>query len=156
MDWVSPVSALLGTVVGAASTVLVQRGVWRQQAEHAERSARRQLYGAFVSELEESGERLWAIADGITDTSPETRRQSAHEAFNAGPLVGLLTQLVISTLPEVGQAADDAFKAMRHLRTLVGNGHVVGSAEHRAALAEIHETGDRLQRAMRTDLTRRT
>jgi hypothetical protein len=155
MDWVSPASALIGTIIGAASTVLVQRGVWRQQTEQAERSARRQLYGSFLTELEASGERLWAIADGVSQTPAQTRRQSAHEAFNAGSLVGLLSQLMISSPQEVAQAADRAFKAMRRLRTVVGEGHAAGSADHQAALAEVHETGDRLQQIMRTDLTGR-
>jgi hypothetical protein len=62
---------------------------------------------------------------------------------------------MISSPQEVAQAADGAFKAMRHLRTVVGEGHAAGSADHQAALAEVHETGDRLQQIMRTDLTGR-
>src|SRR6185437_6222782 len=66
-DWLSPLAALLGAVVGAVSAILTQRFQWRQQMNQRDRDTRRELYSAYLTALHETGEDLWAIAGGIAE-----------------------------------------------------------------------------------------
>jgi hypothetical protein len=150
--WLSALSALLGALIGAGSALLGQRFQWRQQLSQQDREARRELYGAYLTALNETGEDLWAISSGSPKVIKGDFQNSAHSAFRSGALYSLRAQIMITAPNPVVDAARDALHAMRHLRDCVAQGELVGSEKHDAARREVRDSNQRLREAMRMDL----
>jgi hypothetical protein len=155
-DWLSPLSALLGAVVGAGSALLTQRAQWRQQMNQRDRDARRDLYGAYLTVLHETGENLWAISSGNSKPADDDFRRSAHDAFQSGALFSLRSQIMIVAPEPVVDATRTALVAMRHLRDCVAEGLLIGSEKHDAARRVVRDSNQKLRAAMRADLRQDT
>ena len=150
--WLSALSALLGALIGAGSALLSQRFQWRQQVSQQDRNTRRELYGAYLTALHETGENLWPISSGNIEPTNGDFRRSAHDAFQAGALYSLQAQIIIVAPSPVVDATRDALKAMRDLRNCVAQGYLIGSGEHDAARRVVSDSNRRLRETMREDL----
>ena len=151
-NWLSTLAALLGAVVGAGSALLAQRIQWRQQMNQRDRDVRRELYGAYLTALHETGEDLWAIGSGNVEPADGGFQKSAYDAFQAGALYSLRSQIIIMAPDSVIDATQNALRAMRHLRDCISQGILVGSEEHDAARHVVRDSNQRLREAMRADL----
>ena len=151
-DWLSPLSALLGAVIGAGSALLTQRVQWRQQMNQQDRDARRELYGAYLTALHETGENLWAVGSGTTKPAKGGLWESAYGAFQAGSLYSLRARIVIVAPDPVVDATRSALIAMRDLRDCIGRGSLADSEEYKAAYRVVSDSQQRLREAMRADL----
>jgi hypothetical protein len=150
--WLSALSGLVGAVIGAGSALLGQRFQWRQQVSQQDRDARRELYGAYLTALHETGENLWAVSSGSLEPTDGDFRGATYDAFQAGALYSLRAQIMIMAPSPVVDAALDALRAMRHLRDCVAQGDLVGSAGHDAARRVVRDSNQRLRETMRADL----
>lgn len=152
MSWLPAAFALIGTVIGAMTSVFTQRGLLRRQAEQQERNMRRELYGEYLTALYTTREELWAIAAEVKDVTHEELRKSAYEAFRGGQLYSVRAKVGVNAPAQVVEASTEAFRAMRDYRISIGNGYLRHSEEHTAALSRVKAGEDALRRAMRRDL----
>jgi hypothetical protein len=121
-----------------------------------DRNARRELYGAYLTALHETGENLWAISTGNSEPTKDGLRESAHEAFQAGALYSLRAQIVIMAPDPVVDATRSALIAMRNLRDRLAQGNLAGSEEYDAAYGVVRDSQQKLREAMRADLRQTT
>ncbi|WP_199931279.1 hypothetical protein [Streptomyces sp. CB02923] len=155
MNWLSPIAALLGAVIGAGASLLAQRGQWRQQLQAQDHQARRQLYGQYLAALHEAGERLHLLAAGVKKPDADLFMEAAHEALSSESLYSLRAQLVISAPEPVVKEVRKSLLAMRNLRDCIGRRSLLGSEEHKAAYRAVRETQERLRDLMRADVVGR-
>ena len=117
-----------------------------------DRDARRELYGAYLTALHETGENLWAIGAGKIQPAEDGLEKSVYDAFQAGALYSLRSQIVIIAPDPVVDATRSALRAMRGLRDCIAQGCLAGSEKYDAAHRVVRDSNQRLREAMRADL----
>lgn len=152
MDWLAPLSALMGAVIGAGSTLMAQRSQWRRETAQRDRDARRQLFGAYLTAHYQSGEALWALAQGVHRPDGETYLQAAHRAFNPEALYPLRAQIIVFASGTVGESTQRALSALRRLRDCIADEKLAGTEEYARAYASARESQHKLRDTMRSDL----
>lgn len=152
VDWLSPVSALIGAAIGAGSTILAQRGQWRRELEQRDRDTRRQLYAAYLAAHHQSGEALWALANGIVNPDHENYLQAAHRAFNSESLYPLRAEIVVFGSKAVADATQEALATLRQLRDCIGQKNLAGSKAYLQAHTSARAKQKNMRSLMRSDL----
>jgi hypothetical protein len=153
MGWESAISTLLGAIIGVGSTLLADRARWRRELQQRTRDTRRELYGRFLTALNESSESLWVI--GLGD-----RRQEEHDrldellraAVHRTGLYSYREQVMIVAADNVAHSADRAVDCVRAYRDCLIDGARSGSREERAAMGAYKASIKELRHEMRTDI----
>ena len=141
-----------GALIGAGSALLGQRLQWRQQVSQQDRGTRRELYGAYLTALSETGEDLWKIGSGGLEVDSGEFQKSAYNVFQSGALYSLRAQIIITAPSPVVDASRDSLRALRHLRDCVAQGEMEGSQKFDAARRAVRDSDQKLRDAMRADL----
>jgi hypothetical protein len=151
MDWSSALSALLGTLLGASITLWADRVRWRRDQDQRRHEVRRDAYAAYLAALHAGSEGIRAVSLG--DYSTATSRQSAsREAFQAAKLRPTREQLVLLAPEPVVRVSDEAFRALRELRDLVGDGHTLDAEDYQVILQQYQSALATLRNLLRVDL----
>ncbi|QES29078.1 hypothetical protein DEJ47_23945 [Streptomyces venezuelae] len=143
MEWISPVSTLLGAGIGVGATLPADRNRWRRESAESETATRRQLYAEYTAALSRVRTALHEAArtaDGPGPGSAEHARE-VRARFLAPGAYELRHQLAITAPPEVVAAARSAFIGV----TADSEAFERLEAENDATVAE-------LRRVMRRDL----
>lgn len=150
----SAISTLLGAVIGVGSTLLADRVRWRRELDQRARDARRELYGRFLTALNEAAESLWVVGLGdrrqeVPERLDELLRAEVHRTG----LYSYREQVMILGTAEVVRSADHSVDRVREYRDCLLNGLVGGSNEEMAAMDAYKTSIKALRQAMRTDLS---
>ncbi|MFE5995228.1 hypothetical protein [Streptomyces sp. NPDC056453] len=153
MNWGTLISTMLGAVIGVGSTLIADRARWSRELTQRAKETRRELYGQFLTALNESAESLWVVGLGDRRTSEHVRldERLRAEVHRTG-LYSYREQVMILGTDNVVRGADQAVDRVREYRDCLINGHVVGSTEETAAMTAYKATIKQLRGAMRADL----
>ncbi|MFJ9767258.1 hypothetical protein ACIRUY_25895 [Streptomyces erythrochromogenes] len=153
MNWGALISTLVGAVIGVGSTLLADRVRWRRELEQRGKDSRRELYGQFLTALNEAAESLWVVglgdrrAAGI-ERLDELLRAEVHRTG----LYSLREQVMILATEDVRRVADQAVDRVREYRDCLISGSAGGSPEERTAMDAYKSTIKVLREAMRADM----
>ncbi|AZM55137.1 hypothetical protein DMA15_23315 [Streptomyces sp. WAC 01529] len=154
MEWISPVSTLLGAGIGVSATLLADRARWRRESAERETATRRQLYAEYTAALSRVRSALHESARATGGPSPgsEEHAREVRDRFLAPGAYEIRHQLAIIAPLEVVDAARSAFIALRTTRDRV----IEGARADSAIYAELEAGNDaaiaELRRVMRRDL----
>nr|WP_239104300.1 hypothetical protein [Streptomyces sp. SID339] len=154
VEWISPVSTLLGAGIGVGATLPADRNRWRRESAERGTATRRQLYAEYTAALSRVRTALHEAArtaDGPGPGSAEHARE-VRARFLAPGAYELRHQLAITAPPEVVAAARSAFIALRTTRDRILEGVTADSEAFERLEAENDATVAELRRVMRRDL----
>ncbi|MEV6535184.1 hypothetical protein AB0M86_37320 [Streptomyces sp. NPDC051639] len=149
MSWISPLSALLGVLLGAGATALADRRRWRREAVTRLLELRTQLYAEYLIAMEETGRDLLRV---LRTTTGEERATAAEVAFAGFNLGGTRQRIHVLAPLDVVRAADDVFRALRRARDYVVTADQRDTAGLLAMKDEVGALRDRFQMAVRRDV----
>jgi hypothetical protein len=151
VEWISPVSTLLGAGIRVGATLLADQLRWRREREDRARQTRSQLYAEYSAALMRMRVALNEAAQNAA-LSREERVCQVRELFLAPGAHELRHQTGILAPTEVINASRTVFRILRDTRDAILEGAEASSA----AYAELDEScaaalGE-LRRVMRRDL----
>ncbi|MER5795170.1 hypothetical protein [Streptomyces sp. NPDC001980] len=149
MSWISPLSALLGVLLGAGATALADRRRWRREAVTRLLELRTQLYAEYLIAMEETGRDLLRV---LRTTPGEERATAADVAFTGFNLGGTRQRIHVLAPLDVVRAADDVFRALRRARDYVVTADQRDTPGLLAMKDEVGTLRDRFQMAVRRDV----
>lgn len=151
MDWSSPVSTVLGAVVGVSSALVVDWARSRRDRAQQWDQQRRQMYTDFMAALNVGVGELEDIArrGGL---APPERDQALWQALRAAGVWRIHQQLLISAPPPVISGGWEALMGLTEIRAVLAGGAAFSSREYLAARTRYSELMTSLRDAMRGDL----
>lgn len=145
----SPLSALLGVLLGAGTTALADRQRWRREAVTRLLELRTELYAEYLVAMEDTGRDLLRV---LRTTAGEERETAAEVAF-AGFNLGATRQRIHVQAPlDIVRAADEIFRALRRARDYVATADPQDTPGLLAMKDEVGSLRDRFQDAVRRDV----
>lgn len=151
MNWWAPLLTLLGTIVGASVTLAADRVRWRRDQDQRRHETLRTAYGGYLAALHATSEQIRAVSLG--EHEPETpRTQAARAAFRSADLSAGREQLVLLAPARIVRAGDDAFRTLRELRDIVGEGAGLDAPDYQRVLGRYQAALRQLRDTMREDL----
>lgn len=152
MDWGTLIATVLGTIVGAGTTMAVESSRWRRDHSAREHTARRELYGRYLASLSLATHRLRDLRRPGPLTSDE-RMARAGDVLSDSGAYELRYQMLITAPRSLEDPAEHAFTALRALRDRFDERDVCTDSGWDGALAAIDDAIATLKRAMRADLS---
>lgn len=149
MSWISPLSALLGVLLGAGGTALADRRRWRREAVTRLLELRTQLYADYLIAMEETGRDLLRVLQTTTGEERATAAEVAFAGFNLG---GTRQRIHVLAPLDVVLAADEVFRALRRARDYVVTADQRDNPELLTMKDEVGALRDRFQAAVRRDV----
>lgn len=142
---------LLGTIVGAALTLLADRVRWRRDEYQRGHASRREAYAAYLAALHATSENMRTVSHG--DHAPETSMPAAaREAFRSASLHAAREQIMLVAPAPIVEAANDTFRRLRKLRNLLSQGRDFESPDYKQDLNQYQLALKALRNVMRGDL----
>jgi hypothetical protein len=151
VTWSAPLLALLGTVVGAAVTLVADRVRWRRDQSQRRQEVLRAAYGAYLAALHATSEEIRVVSLGERPRGT-SRQSAARAAFRSAQLNACREQLVLLAPEPTVRAGDGTFTALRDLRDVVGHGGDLDSPDYQQVLTRFQAALKALRNSMRTDL----
>ncbi|CAM5736633.1 hypothetical protein STAFG_7892 [Streptomyces afghaniensis 772] len=149
MSWVSPLSALLGVLLGAGATALGDRRRWRRESVTRLLELRTELYAEYLVAMEDTGRDLLRV---LRTTAGEERETAAEVAFADFNLGGTRQRIHVLAPLDVVRAADEIFRALRRARDYVAAADPQDTPGLLAMKDEVGSLRDRFQDAVRRDV----
>ncbi|QCD59193.1 hypothetical protein [Streptomyces hawaiiensis] len=149
MSWVSPLSALLGVLLGAGATALGDRRRWRRESVTRLLELRTELYAEYLVAMEDTGRDLLRV---LRTTAGEERETAAEVAFADFNLGGTRQRIHVLAPLDVVRAADEIFRALRRARDYVAAADPQDTPGLLAMKDEVGSLRDRFQDAVRHDV----
>ncbi|MFF8014706.1 hypothetical protein [Streptomyces sp. NPDC007929] len=149
MSWVSPLSALLGVLLGAGATALGDRRRWRWESVTRLLELRTELYAEYLVAMEDTGRDLLRV---LRTTAGEERETAAEVAFADFNLGGTRQRIHVLAPLDVVRAADEIFRALRRARDYVAAADPQDTPGLLAMKDEVGSLRDRFQDAVRRDV----
>ncbi|MET8590487.1 hypothetical protein [Streptomyces sp. NPDC005078] len=149
MSWISPLSALLGVLLGAGATALADRRRWRREAVTRLLELRTELYAEYLVATEDTGRDLLRV---LRTTAGEERETAAEVAFAGFNLGGTRQRIHVLAPLDVVRAADEIFRALRRARDYVATADPQDTPGLLAMKGEVGSLRDRFQDAVRRDV----
>jgi hypothetical protein len=149
MSWISPLSALLGVLLGAGATALADRRRWRREAVTRLLELRTQLYADYLIAMEETGRDLLRV---LRTTTSEERATAAEVAFAGFNLGGTRQRIHVLAPLDVVRAADEVFRALRRARDYIVTADELDTPGLLVMKDEVGALRDRFQVAVRRDV----
>jgi hypothetical protein len=150
MEWISPVSTLLGAVIGVGSTLMADRISWRRDRAGQSLDVRRQLYADYTAALSRMRTALNECVQA--DFPVEERPQRVRELFLAPGAYEIRHQLAITAPHDVVEASRSAFVVLRDTRDLLMDSAAVDGTAYRALEDRFDSAVAELRKIMRRDL----
>jgi hypothetical protein len=149
MSWLSPLSALLGVLLGAGATALGDRRRWRRESVTRLLELRTELYAEYLVAMEDTGRDLLRV---LRTTAGEERETAAEVAFADFNLGGTRQRIHVLAPLDVVRAADEIFRALRRARDYVAAADPQDTPGLLAMKDEVGSLRDRFQDAVRRDV----
>ncbi|MEU5614332.1 hypothetical protein AB0H03_37515 [Streptomyces sparsogenes] len=161
MDWTTPVSTLIGAMVGVGSTLLGETVRSKRERGHQLDQLRQQLYARYLEALTSTDGELQLLA--VRQRTP-VDEVDLRAAWRGHSLLALNYEIALVAPPPVADAADTAYRALRAMRNVIGTTEVTlgrrgapegggaGAAEWDGAHREYIEAVAALRSAMRADV----
>ncbi|MDX3228314.1 hypothetical protein [Streptomyces sp. ME19-01-6] len=161
MDWITPVSTLIGTMVGVGSTLLGETVRAKRDRGHQRYELRRQLYARYLEALTNTDSELQLLA--IRRQTP-VDEADLRAAWRSHSLLSLNYEIALVAPPPVADAADTAYRSLRAMRNVLGAAEVTigspgapednapGTAEWRGVHRAYIDAMTALRSAMRADI----
>ncbi|WP_086860405.1 MULTISPECIES: hypothetical protein [Streptomyces] len=161
MDWTTPISTLLGAVVGVGSTLLGETVRSKRDRGHQQYELRRQLYARYLEALTNTDSELQLLA--IREQTP-LDEADLRAAWRNHSLLSLNYEIALVGPPPVADAADTAYRSLRSMRNVLGRAEVTlgrpgapedntpGTAEWHGAHRAYIDAMATLRSAMRADI----
>ncbi|MGP3969283.1 hypothetical protein [Streptomyces sp. 6N223] len=155
MDWTTPVSTLIGALVGVGSTLLGETVRSRRDRGHQLYQLRRELYARYLEALTSTDSELQLLA--VRQRTP-VDEADLRAAWRSHSLLALKYEIELVAPPPVAAASDTAYRALRAMRNVMGTTEVTVAASHRgsAEWEEVHrpysDAMAALRSAMRADV----
>ncbi len=150
MEWMSPVSTLLGAAIGVGATLVADRVRWRRERVGQSLDVRRQLYGEYTAALSRMRTALNECAR--SDVAAEERARRVREVFLAPGAYEIRHQLAVIAPQETIAASRAAFLVLRDTRDALLDGAAVESTLYRELEDRFDSAVAELRRVMRRDL----
>lgn len=152
MQWTTLLATLVGAAIAMGTSLVVQARKDRHDLAAEWRQIQREMYMAFLSVLAKARNELLALSKK-TDLTEGELDETARQVF--APCYEQRHHLEVVAPPNVTTAALAYFRVVRGLRNVVAGGKSVADPEWKANAAEIKQTLQSVQEAMRDDLRRR-
>ncbi|MGW1466140.1 hypothetical protein ACWCPT_17570 [Streptomyces sp. NPDC002308] len=149
MPWLTLAGAVVGALIATASTALLDRNRWRREQDDRLITARRALYGEYLTCLSQARNDFRSLARDRTVNLVE-RERSARDSF--APCYGLRYQMSITAALNVFDASEEAFRRLRDVRDLAAAGALAGGEAYSGGRADYEAALVRLRDAMRVDI----
>ncbi|MBC2901101.1 hypothetical protein [Streptomyces cupreus] len=149
MNWISPLSALLGVLFGVGATALADRRRWRRESVTRLLELRTALYAEYLVAMEETGQGLLRV---LRTAAAEERAEAAEAAFVGFNLGGTRQRIHVLAPPDVSEAADAVFRSLRRARDYVAIADQRDTQGLSALKDEVGCLRDRFQEALRRDV----
>ncbi|MEV5877995.1 hypothetical protein AB0L75_27975 [Streptomyces sp. NPDC052101] len=149
MDWLSPLVALTGVLLGAGAAALADHRRWRRESVTRLLELRTALYAEYLVALENTGQDLLRVLR----THPAADRAEAAETAFAGSGLGAVRQRIHVLAPlDVVHAANVVFRGLRHARDYVASADRQDGQGLRGMKDEVGTLRDGFQQAVRDDV----
>ncbi|MDX3854877.1 hypothetical protein [Streptomyces sp. AK02-01A] len=149
MNWISPLAALVGVLLGAGATALADHRRWRQESVTRLLELRTVLYVEYLVAMEKTGRDLLRV---LETTAAEERGRAADAAFAGFNLGGTWQQIRIVASTDVVQAADSVFRSLKRARDYVATADQRDTRGLRAMKDEVGALRDQFQQTVRSDV----
>ncbi|MFF3412476.1 hypothetical protein ACFYW8_41335 [Streptomyces sp. NPDC002742] len=149
MSWISPLSALLGVLLGVGATALADRRRWRREAVTRLLELRTELYAEYLVAMEDTGRDLLRV---LRTTAVEERETEAADAFAGFNLGGTRQRIHVLAPLDVVRAADEIFRGLRRASDYVTTADAQDTPALLALKDEVGTLRDRFQEAVRRDI----
>ncbi|MFJ9034524.1 hypothetical protein ACIRQP_40005 [Streptomyces sp. NPDC102274] len=149
MNWISPLAALTGVLLGAGATALADRRRWRRESVTRLLELRTALYAEYLVAMEETGRDLLRV---LRTVSAEERAGAAAASFAGFNLGGTLQRIHVLAPPDVVRAADAVFRGLRNARDYVTIADQHDTQRLSAMKDEAGALRDRFQEVVRGDV----
>jgi hypothetical protein len=151
VDWGTLAATALGAILGAGSTLTVDRSRWRRDHHSREHVARRELYGQYLASLALATHQLRDLRRPGPLTADDRMRRAGEVLRDSGAYQ-LRYQMLI-TAPDVLEApTEHAFASIRRLRDRFDEPDVCTDPQWDIALGAVSDAILALKRAMRDGL----
>ncbi|OPC77841.1 hypothetical protein B4N89_36855 [Embleya scabrispora] len=152
MDWIAPVSALVGTALGVAATLVADRLRWRRETTERQTDLRRQLYAEYLAAVSRMRGILVDVARDVPPGAAD-REQRIRAGFLSPGAYELRHRLAIVAPSDVIAAARATFIALRDIRDCLIAGADATDPTFRALEgAALDDELHNLRQVMRRDL----
>lgn len=152
MDWGTLAGTALGVILGAGSTVTVERIGWRREHTTRERSTRRELYSHYLAALSLATHQMRDLKRSGSLPLDELRRR-AGEILSASGAYESRYRVLITARETLEEPVEQAFNCLRHLRNLLEEPEECAESMWDSAVTGIGEAITALKHAMRRDLS---
>ncbi|MGW7423572.1 hypothetical protein ACWGJB_26635 [Streptomyces sp. NPDC054813] len=125
MNWISPLSPLLGVVFGVGATALADRRRWHRESVTRLLELRTALYAEYLVAMEETGQGLLRV---LKTAAAEERVEAAEAAFVGFNLGGIRQRIHVLAPSDVSEAADAVFRGLRRAPVYVCHRRSAGHA----------------------------
>jgi hypothetical protein len=151
LDWVSPLFAIAGVVIGAGSSLAVERWRWQRDRQREAGQVQREVYIAYLTHMARAfeGMRLAAQDD---HTSAQERRRAVLAAFAEANVYETRFRLTMLAPAPVVEPAVHAFRKCRAVRDLLADGLGLREEAFQAAQLEYSRALQATSDAMRKEL----
>jgi hypothetical protein len=150
MDWSSPLSTVIGAVVGVGTALVVDWTRSRRDREQQWDQLRRQMYTDFMAALNIGVGQLEDIAR--RGLAPPERDQALRQALQAAGVWRIHQQLLITASPPVISDGWNALLGLTQIRDELARDATFDSQEYLAARQRYSKLMSTLRDAMRADL----
>lgn len=156
VDWTTPVSTLIGALVGVGSTLLSETVRSKRDRGQQLHQLRRQLYARYLEALTSTDSELQLLAVRQQTPVDEADLRTAWRSYS---LLTLNYEIALVAPTPVAATADTAYRALRAMRNVIGTTEVTvstpgnsGSAEWRDVHRAYKDALAALRSAMRADV----
>jgi hypothetical protein len=151
MEWFTLVSTTVGVVLGIGATNVNERIKWKRDRRKALYESRSKLYAEYLASLTKTRDLIRIVARGVYPPGA-TRSEAADAAFASHSIYAGRYQIRITAPGDVAEAAAQALRGLRDIRSTVGQGHAHHSDNYNQAKAGYEAALNHLMDVMETDL----
>ncbi|REE97417.1 hypothetical protein [Thermomonospora umbrina] len=152
MEWLAPLGALLGVVVGIGGTGWTERARWKRSQQHESSQVRRGIYVQFLAASAHAHSAVWSAARPEHRSDEATRRVGILEAFGPAELYARRFDLMLAAPSSVIEPALLTFRRLREVRDVLANGGQVDDPEFKVINQGYYEAFQDTVIAMRRDI----
>ncbi|MFD8652770.1 hypothetical protein [Streptomyces mirabilis] len=151
MDWLAPVSAVIGGGIAVASGWTVERSRWKREEVRQERDRRTTLYADYLAAVLSAREQIWH-ASRWRELPRAERIAMARNSLRDFQVYPMRDRVLLVGPPRLGELSYEIVRRLTAYRDAMIEEVNDGEAELQTAWDAFNEARDALTIAMRIDL----
>ncbi|QBJ91484.1 hypothetical protein D0Z67_15110 [Streptomyces seoulensis] len=151
MEWVSPLFAIVGVVIGSGTTLAMERSRWKRDRHREAVQVQREVFVAYLTHMGRAHEGM-RLASESSHASPEDRRLAVLKAFADADLYEVRFRLTMLAPDRVVELAVHAFRKCRATRDQLAAGAHIHDDDYRETQVEYYRAVQATSDAMRREL----